>query len=225
MTLNILIVSAVIEEQLPIQKTYNQRIATACKHIQVSFLISGIGILQSTYSILDYIYQHKPDLVIQVGIAGSYQLHYSIGTTTVNIIEEIQGDWGKKIANNWMDIFDLGYIEVNQFPYQKKWMKNPWIEKYKIDFLPLAIGVTVNQISDEEQRGRITSTYNPDVETMEGASLFYTCLKMNTPFLQIRSISNKVGVVNKSEWDIKGALESLHNQVIQLLLHIDRMNI
>jgi futalosine hydrolase len=44
---------------------------------------------------------------------------------------------------------------------------------------------------------------------MEGAALHYYCMQKGVSFLQIRSISNEVGVRNKTQWKMKEAIENL----------------
>ncbi len=36
-------------------------------------------------------------------------------------------------------------------------------------------------------------------------------------FLQLRSVSNEIGVRDKTKWDIKGAISHLNTQLIRLL--------
>ena len=40
---------------------------------------------------------------------------------------------------------------------------------------------------------------------------------MNIPFLQMRSISNKVGERDKNKWKIKEAVENLNIELIKLI--------
>jgi futalosine hydrolase len=52
---------------------------------------------------------------------------------------------------------------------------------------------------------------------MEGAALHYVCLQSGVPFLQLRSVSNTVGVRDKTKWDIKLAITRLNETLIPLL--------
>jgi len=44
---------------------------------------------------------------------------------------------------------------------------------------------------------------------MEGAAFFYVCLNEYVKFIQLRSVSNKVGEENTAKWETPKALESL----------------
>jgi futalosine hydrolase len=68
---------------------------------------------------------------------------------------------------------------------------------------------------------RLVKKYNPDIETMEGATFFYICSGEKIPFLALRSVSNRVEPRNKSKWDIPLALENLSEKLEELLLLFD----
>ena len=44
---------------------------------------------------------------------------------------------------------------------------------------------------------------------MEGAAFFYVCLNENVKFMEIRSVSNRVGEEDTSKWESTKALEAL----------------
>ena len=76
----------------------------------------------------------------------------------------------------------------------------PWPE---LDFLPDATGNTVQQLDDRYRR--VTA----DVESMEGAAFFETCLRHGLPFAELRAVSNAVGERDHARWDIALALRNL----------------
>ena len=56
--------------------------------------------------------------------------------------------------------------------------------------------------------------YHPTLESMEGASLHYCCIKTATSFVQIRAVSNAVGERDKTKWALKEALNNLSQNVL-----------
>lgn len=78
----------------------------------------------------------------------------------------------------------------------------PWPE---LAFLPAVTGNTVQQLDDRFRRVKA------DVESMEGAAFFETCLRFGTPFAELRAISNEVGVRDHAFWDIPLALRNLQS--------------
>ena len=59
---------------------------------------------------------------------------------------------------------------------------------------------------------------------MEGAALHYVCLQENIAFLQLRSVSNDVGVRDKTKWDIRSAIDRLNEQLIRLLEQLHKQD-
>jgi len=82
--------------------------------------------------------------------------------------------------------------------------------------------ITVNTSSGSEVTiERLRGKYNPDIETMEGATFFYICSKEKIPFLAIRSISNRVEPRNKDKWNIPLALNNLSEKLIDFFLMLE----
>jgi futalosine hydrolase len=78
--------------------------------------------------------------------------------------------------------------------------------------------ISVNEITTDAVRiGWYQQNGSPIVESMEGGALHYVCLQENIPFLQIRSVSNEVGVRDKTKWDIPTAVRRLNEKLMGLL--------
>jgi futalosine hydrolase len=92
---------------------------------------------------------------------------------------------------------------------------SPFLENI---FLPKVRAITVNTISDNNFRNqKIKEKFNAQIETMEGAAFHYVCLQQKIIFLQMRSISNKVGERNKSNWELQSSIENLNKELIQII--------
>jgi len=84
--------------------------------------------------------------------------------------------------------------------------------------LKKVIGVSTNEITTSKQKVKFyKDTFNPVVESMEGAALHYVCLMEQIPFLQLRSISNYIGERNKKNWNMKESIINLNKELISLL--------
>ena len=57
---------------------------------------------------------------------------------------------------------------------------------------------------------------------MEGGPLHYVCLQMGVPFLQLRSVSNTVGVRDKTQWNIPLAIARLNEELIDLFKKLEK---
>ena len=64
---------------------------------------------------------------------------------------------------------------------------------------------------------KLVNKFNPDIETMEGASFMYVCLNEGVNFIQLRAISNYIEKRNKQNWNINLAIENINNLLIKWL--------
>ena len=55
---------------------------------------------------------------------------------------------------------------------------------------------------------------------MEGAAFHYVCLQQKIKFLQLRSISNRVGERDKTKWAMKEAIANLNIELKKLVKNI-----
>ena len=186
---------------------------------EADHLITGVGAPMAIYHLTKRLQQIDYDLVIQAGIAGSFKESLK-PDKLVFVKQDCFADLGVNEKHEFSTIFDMGFADKNDFPFNKGWLKNT---SATMDLFPLPKekGVTVNTITDnEKQTAQLISTYHPHIETMEGAALHYVCLQENVPFLQLRAISNKVGERDKSKWKLKEAITKLNDGLIKIVNHL-----
>ncbi len=222
--MHILITAATEAEWMPSSMQLKQRYQGVTKQIKVEFSTTGVGILATSVCLTQLILQQKPDLIIQMGIAGSFNKHLPLGKVLA-VNEEILGDMGVEEGGEWKDIFDLNLEKSNNPPFKKRKLLNPWLTQFNILKLPTVKSITVNQISTQKKRIAILQEkYNPILEGMEGAALHYTCQAMSIPFIQIRSVSNYIGDRNKNNWRIKEAIHQLNQTILDYIDALYKMN-
>ncbi|MBN9381600.1 MAG: futalosine hydrolase [Chitinophagaceae bacterium] len=183
---------------------------------ETDIVITGIGSIPTVYTLMRQIGRRKPDIIIQAGIAGCF-LPGRIGEVLV-IKEEALGDLGVQEGGQFRTVFDLHLTAPDIPPFSNGLLINPHQALLDITGLEKVRGITINEISTDKTRiGWYQQNIAPVVESMEGGALHFTCLKEGIPFLQVRSVSNDIGVRDKSKWDIKTAITSLNLQLIQIL--------
>lgn len=184
-----------------------------------TIIITGVGMLSTTYALLEHIRQQPFHLLLQAGIGGSFSEKFSL-TDTVLVQEETMGDLGVE-EQGFQDVFDMGFAGADQFPFTGKRLVNPHIHQWNGLQLPVARGITINEITTRTARiAALQQKYGCEVESMEGAAFHYVCLQKSIPFLQLRSISNRVGERNKKNWKIREAIETLNKQAIRIIEQI-----
>jgi len=188
--------------------------------LRLSFHTSGVGMLASTFSIQKMIIEQHPDLVIQAGIAGTFTQHLHL-SQVVAVSNDCVGDIGVEEEGSFRDVFDLQLQNENEFPFKNRKLENPWLQQYNLVQLLEVPSVTINEISTRADRiQQLQNKYGVAIETMEGAALHYVALLTNTPFLQVRAVSNFVGERNKQEWRMNEAIENLSAILLQ---YIDKL--
>ena len=185
------------------------------------YLVTGPGMVATAYELTKVLSGKKYDLVINLGLAGSFDKSIEIGEV-VCIASDIFSELGAEDGPEFLDIGQIG-------------LKTPFIFHPTINIPGLNLrkvkSITVNTV-----HGNITSIEKiqerllPQTETMEGAAFFYVCEKEKAPSLQIRAISNYVERRNKLSWNIPFAIENLGKAIIRILetddlLHLEENNI
>ncbi len=176
------------------------------------FLICGVGTPACMYELSKTFNQaNHYDLIINVGIAGSFDTKLDIGTV-VRVSQDQFGDVGIGHQNKYL-------------PIGKTDFSCPHYDKLHNDFCPEPLkhlkavrGITVNTVSYSKALSDKRKTwYQADIETMEGAGFFLSLKTLKTPYLQIRAISNYTGESDKSKWNIPLAIDRLQSEIIQYL--------
>lgn len=175
---------------------------------KIDVLITGVGVPATIYHLQKRIHQIQYHHIIQAGIAGSFDMDEPLGKTVL-VKQDCFADLGIEEKKNYIPIFESGFADKNEFPFENGWLINK-TEYLNKSPLPAVKAITVNKVSDSDsQKQQFIKTFNADIETMEGAALHYVCLQENIPFIQIRAISNYVGERDKAKWKIKEAIDNL----------------
>ena len=210
---NILVVAATAKEIDP----FIELARTGHLNNNIDILISGIGLTASTYHLSKQIALKKYDLVIQAGVAGSFDLRIPLGTV-VAVSQDAIADQSVVELQKLKTLFELDLVPQDQYPYKKGWLINPNKEVLRKTKLKIVTGISVNQISTSKQMIKFyRDVFDPVSESMEGAALHYVCLMENIPFLQIRSISNYIGERNKKKWDMMESIVNLNDSLLKII--------
>lgn len=182
------------------------------EHIEV--LITGVGMVATTYALTRRLATDRYDLVIQAGVGGSFDEGIALGEV-VFVTEDTYGDLGAEDHDEYMNIYDLGLLGRDEPPHTGGMLRNPLSAIHNGITLQHACGLTVNTVSGNAATIARRRRYGCQVESMEGAAFHYVCLQMGVPFAQIRAISNYVIPRDKSQWKMKDAIIGLNNWLIE----------
>jgi len=190
---------------------------------EISLLVTGVGSISTSWAMTKWFSANqKPDFALNIGIAGSFREDIKIGDVVVPVSDCFAGS-GVETKNEFITLTEAGLEDPGRFPFKegKIWAENKYIE-LNLRHLKHVNAITVNAASgSSETIKKLSEKYNPDIETMEGATFFYICSREKVPFLAMRSISNRVEPRDKGKWDITFALNSLSEKLGEFILTLD----
>jgi len=130
--------------------------------------VTGVGMVNTTFSLTKELSKKAYDLVINMGVAGSFSDQIKIGDV-VEVAEDNFSEIGFENGNIFSEFTNFrieNYFKVNEKTNLKK-----------------VKGITVNTVhGNEEIITEIVSMLNPDVESMEGQLVLW-CVSSLKPLV------------------------------------------
>lgn len=177
-------------------------------------LIAGIGTVPVIYNLTKHFAANRYNKVIHCGIAGSYFLPLQPGEV-VQVIRDTFVDVGIDHGGIFRWIFHENLWKPDEKPFRNGWMEVQEDPSLKLEAVN---GITVDLVTAGlERKARLAEKFNPQIESMEGAAVFYVCKMEDIPVIQIRAISNYVGVRDQHSWKTEEAIEALTRVISSLL--------
>jgi len=188
-------------------------------------LVTGIGPVAAGVSLGRLLGAGGLDGVVNLGLAGSFDLAGAPLGALVAATAETFPEYGLGREGTPPDPKALGFpqITIAGEPIYDQIGLDP-------DAAARAMGLavpegclrgacaTVATVAAEPARSAAaTRTPLPLIENMEGFALALACALAETPFLELRTVSNRVGARPPRDWDLAGALASLARTTARLL--------
>lgn len=179
--------------------------ASQFQRADVTSVISGVGLTATTLSTMKAIQQHA-DVLILAGIAGMYPAAHLKLNQVVLVESEIEADFGFFTPDGFVH---MAHVPIDMAFTRRHTLSCPWLPT-DLAFQKVR-GASVNAAM-----APFIDTSELDIENMEGAAFFYTCLQEKQRFMQIRSISNLVGI-GDHDWEMHAAVAALTTGLHQLI--------
>ena len=194
------------------QALSNHLLRYQVNHNQFDVLITGIGMVFTTYHLSAVLANEKYDYALNVGVAGAIDKTIEL-CEIVNVVQDYFYELGAEDAEKWLDVNDLGLLSSNDLPYTANGLDNSNLPKLSaIEHLKQVKGQTVNKVQGNLESIRtMQSRSKSQVESMEGAAFLYCCMQHQLACAQIRAISNYVEVRNKDNWKMQSAIQQLND--------------
>ena len=201
-----LIVAATYEELAQTFAHFGWQKANFVENTHFDVLITGVGIAATAFALGQRL-NNGYSFVLNVGIAGSFDKTIALGSL-VNITSDTFSELGAEDGDRFIGMDELGFGKAS-------YTSNFTSENNLIKDLPIVKGITVNTVhGDAKSIQQTLERFTVKTESMEGAAVFYAAEQLNTPVLQIRSISNYITQRNKADWRIELALKNLNEWLI-----------
>lgn len=163
--------------------------------------VGGMGAGATAESVMRLVHSHRPAWLVQAGIAGTLSEEVEV-TESVLVASDYQADLGAwRPETERFEPFTVAESAVIRCPY------TPPLET---SFRTVAARSVNCACSPLIPPGEAM------VETMEGAAFFRACQNEGVPFLQLRTISNRVGEP-RDQWRIPEALDQLSQDLYRLV--------
>lgn len=185
------------------QKPLRARIGGHYTGHDIIWHIGGMGAGATAAATLHIISDLRPSLIIQTGIAGALPRKHLAVCDTVLVGSDYQADLGA-----WRP--ETGCFEPFDTVPEAAVIECPYAEPLRERFRIIAARSANSACSPLPLRG------SEALESMEGAAFFGVCHAEGIPYLQLRSVSNRVGDP-RSQWRIPEALDSLKEGLAVLL--------
>lgn len=182
------------------------------KNSSIEVLLTGVGMVATAFAIGKKLREKPFDALLNVGVAGSFSKNCPLGSI-FRVHEDCFSELGAEDADRFLPIDSLN---LGSSTFQE----NPGIlaNLQTVNELSLAKGITVNQVHGNENTILTTrNRFSPDVESMEGAAVFYAAQQAGIHAVQIRSISNIIEKRNKSNWNIPLAIQNLNAWLVDFM--------
>ena len=189
--------------------------------VEIIFYVTGVGAVSTVFNLSEILHKEKFDIVIQVGIAGSFDKRLALGDA-VAVEKELLYEMGVFENNHYKTVFEMGLIDGDTKPFTSSTLINPHTVLLDLTGLKKAMAITNNEISTSATKIKLyNEKYGAEIESMEGGAFHYVAIMKSISFIQRRGISNYVGDRDKNNWKIKEAILSYSdvcNQLIKKLM-------
>jgi futalosine hydrolase len=152
--------------------------------------------------------------VLQLGIGGAYPgaaggRPLPLGSVAI-AASEYDLDLGVGLGEQWRGLESIGFASVATDPPTYNLVQcdpGSAARAASATGSPVVPFATSDSVSADGARAAwIAATTGAKIESMEGAAAAQVCLALGLPFLEIRAVSNEVGIRDKRSWQIHEAI-------------------
>src|SRR5437016_4221585 len=140
--MNLLLVAATQKEAEAIEsKLWQQN-----NLLPVDFLITGVGMTATAYSLTKKLSSKKYNLAVNIGLAGTFRDEIKIGEV-VNVVIDCFADLGAEDGDQFLTLHHMGLQNKDKFPFWNGKLKSDEVQKHPaLESLKNVKAITVNTV-------------------------------------------------------------------------------
>ena len=173
--------------------------------------IFGVGKVAAAMGMTQLLMGRRPDWVLLIGVCGAYpNSGLDVGALCL-VGEERLADEGVALADDgFLDLAAMGLGATGPFAADS----GRTAAAAAVLAAPVVRGATVSSCSGHDALANaLARRSGAAVETMEGAAVLQVCAHFGVPVVQLRCVSNRTGERARGGWDLRGAIDRLHDAV------------
>lgn len=177
-------------------------------------LITGVGMVATAAQCARVLSKTGHDVVLNLGLCGSFDRSFPPGTV-VHVTSDRIAELGAEDGERFLPVDELGLLQTGECAE----LTNPRPPTSSaLSRLPAVRGITVNTVHGGERSiAEAVARFAPQVESMEGAAVMYTCTMLGLRFAQVRAVSNMVERRNRGAWKMAEAIDALTRAAIEII--------
>jgi futalosine hydrolase len=166
----------------------------------VETVVTGVGPVEAAAAVAHALAQQRYKLVVNAGIGGAFDGAAAIGDGVV-----VSNDRFHLSRENDTPILLPGGQSVVDTAHS-----DPVLVKamQRRGFAPLQ-GITVSRVTSSEESAARLARLGAQIESMEGFAVLRACARAAVPAIELRGVSNRVGIRERSGWDFEAGLAGL----------------
>ena len=187
---------------------------------EIVVLITGVGMVATAAWCSRTLAQSRYDLALNLGVCGSFDRAFPPGTV-VHVTADRLPELGVEDGDTFVPADQLAVLRDLELPFTGERPTNLCPPRNEaLNRLPEVDGITVNTVHGNERSiAAVVARCKPQVESMEGAAFMYTCMIHQTPFAQIRAVSNMIERRRRDAWRLDEAVLGLGEAALRVIDH------
>jgi futalosine hydrolase len=167
----------------------------------VTTLATGVGPVEASCALAAALHQHRYQLVVNAGLAGTFDGAAAVGDGVVVADDaiELRLEDGAQLA-----------LPRGERAVEKARSDPALVERLRAQGFAAVHGITVARVtSTDETARRLASELGAQVESMEGFAALRAAERSGVPAIELRGISNRCGARESSGWNFAAGMAGL----------------